>query len=556
MDSLLIDVSGATLGTDSALLRNFTRPLALRGPDYEAEYDRHTLLYDIFRQEDGSLCAIAPPPLNLPLTSMFFDGPWQVRHRDRCTELSCASLAEKAFVSIRDGSGQPVPLPINRGLHDFFAGERVLLTKSKNNQLPWIRDWAAFHVEKQHVTAVLLYDNASTIYTAEEVLAVLRRVPGLCKAAVVRWPYRYGAHAHPFQTPEGEWRRPSWDSDFSQYAINLHAQRRCLSRAAGVLYCDVDELVFGSKKYGTVFTQAAQSPTGTALIQGDWVVARPAMSEEGGFLLRHRHHTLRLGACGRGQVKWALIPERVGPERQWRIHDIAGVDSPVLFQDAAAFKHCRGISTSWKYFRSGLPQGKELEVVVPDKAMINYARASRASDWMLGPWMDPPEIQAIERRLRPDMQMLEYGMGGSTLYFAPMVARYHAIEHNDAWFHRVRPYMRKTDIAFCVPPHIPAVRPYAPAQPGQYTHYIGMACVIFAPETLDAVLIDGRARIDCAVAVAPLLKPGGLLFFHDFFARPRYTSRMTELLPFYDLVESVRDSRRTLAIFTRKQPAI
>ena len=49
------------------------------------------------------------------------------------------------------------------------------------------------------------------------------------------------------------------------------------------------------------------------------------------------------------------------------------------------------------------------------------------------------------------------------------------------------------------------------------------------------------------------LKQGGWLFFHDWFPRPRYTSRLAELAPFYELREdlSVRNTPQTLAVFAR-----
>jgi len=47
----------------------------------------------------------------------------------------------------------------------------------------------------------------------------------------------------------------------------------------------------------------------------------------------------------------------------------------------------------------------------------------------------------------------------------------------------------------------------------------------------DACLIGGRARVEkAAKRVAPVLKPGGWLFFHDWFARERYRDRLDEML--------------------------
>ena len=51
-----------------------------------------------------------------------------------------------------------------------------------------------------------------------------------------------------------------------------------------------------------------------------------------------------------------------------------------------------------------------------------------------------------------------------------------------------------------------------------------------------------------------MVKPGGWLLFHDWFPRSRYTSRLAELAPFYELREdlSVRNTPQTLAVFGRR----
>ena len=52
-----------------------------------------------------------------------------------------------------------------------FAGRNCLMTLSRDNALDWIRDWAAFHVREHGADAVLFFDNGSTDYRPEEILA-------------------------------------------------------------------------------------------------------------------------------------------------------------------------------------------------------------------------------------------------------------------------------------------------------------------------------------------------------------------------------------------------
>ncbi len=103
------------------------------------------------------------------------------------------------------------------------------------------------------------------------------------------------------------------------------------------------------------------------------------------------------------------------------------------------------------------------------------------------------EVAAITSRLEPEMTVLEYGSGGSTAAFAGLVARFVSIEHDAAWHARVK-----------------------------------------------------------ATAEAEGLRPGGWLFFHDFFKPERCWQRLPELERHYELVEAMRDTEQTLAVFQRR----
>ena len=54
---------------------------------------------------------------------------------------------------------------------EIFRGRRVVLAMSRDNELQWIKDWVLFVVRNHGADAVLLYDNASTKYGAEQLSA-------------------------------------------------------------------------------------------------------------------------------------------------------------------------------------------------------------------------------------------------------------------------------------------------------------------------------------------------------------------------------------------------
>jgi len=169
------------------------------------------------------------------------------------------------------------------------------------------------------------------------------------------------------------------------------------------------------------------------------------------------------------------------------------------------------------------------------------------------PWMHTDEMRAINHYLKADMTMIEYGAGGSTLYFAPKVARYFSVEYQTEWFWRTKSAVENRNLGHVQmalrPPEFPQEHPHLPALPGQFASFSNYASK--TGEIFDAGLIDGRARIECAINVAPQIRPGGYLFIHDYCHRERYTSRLEELRPFYELVETVSHTEQTLAVFKR-----
>ena len=48
-------------------------------------------------------------------------------------------------------------------------------------------------------------------------------------------------------------------------------------------------------------------------------------------------------------------------------------------------------------------------------------------------WMSQEEIDVITKYLSPDKHMLEWGAGGSTLFFSTLVKTYTSIEHDNDW---------------------------------------------------------------------------------------------------------------------------
>jgi len=371
------------LPEEISLARTPPRPPEFRKPDYEQKFDYHTLIYDVFHYH-GDVAAIGPPLLNLKeaaknfeyransrlLRAYFSDMnrmsrwifkdasklhlPRWIRGRKPLSRRSPSDLLK--VLGTRNLS-RPQPFPggeltisfnneksasaaVGQNFRHLFAGRRCLLTKSKNNDLCWIRDWVKFHVNAHRADAALIYDNGSDAYAPRDILDALMGISGLQVAIVVEWPFKWGVHGDDFGI---------WDSDFAQHGILEHARWRFLEFARGVVYQDVDELAVSDR---SIFEIAELSKQGTVLYEGRWI--EHVMPQRGASTTAQpRHADFRYFKPDDPPTatKWCTVPSRNKRSRQWRVHWI----KPAEMTDEIKLRHFRAISTGWKYDRSSEP---------------------------------------------------------------------------------------------------------------------------------------------------------------------------------------------------------
>lgn len=156
--------------------------------------------------------------------------------------------------------------------------------------------------------------------------------------------------------------------------------------------------------------------------------------------------------------------------------------------------------------------------------------------------MDIPEIKFIEKFLNKNDSMLEWGSGGSTVYFCQFVKEYYSIEHDKKWFDRVNDVLPSNVKYYFVPPDEPLTKV---TQKSQVISYINFCNSI--NKKFDKVLIDGRGRQWCAETVIPYLNKDSVVFIHDYCNRKRY--HVAE--KYYDIIDIVK-SGLTIAAFKLK----
>eukprot|EP00177_Eucheuma_denticulatum_P007938 GFKZ01014453.1.p1 GENE.GFKZ01014453.1~~GFKZ01014453.1.p1 ORF type:complete len:327 (+),score=31.09 GFKZ01014453.1:360-1340(+) len=143
-------------------------------------------------------------------------------------------------------------------------------------------------------------------------------------------------------------------------------------------------------------------------------------------------------------------------------------------------------------------------------------------------WMGDLEITLALMHLRDIRTYLEWGSGGSTLNFAPFARdRVVSIEHDDSWCEKIRNetgrmanLSSKIDYR-CVPKEqFPrtGLDQAAYHWDGSYItfwKYVDEIVRVDEDARYDFVLVDGRARVDCAIRALSFLTSTSKLVLHD-----------------------------------------
>lgn len=65
---------------------------------------------------------------------------------------------------------------------------------------------------------------------------------------------------------------------------------------------------------------------------------------------------------------------------------------------------------------------------------MNWAQRSKPQEIQPKPWLSDDAISYFQELLKPDMKVIEFGGGGSTLWLAPQVAEVVTVEHDEEWY--------------------------------------------------------------------------------------------------------------------------
>ena len=164
------------------------------------------------------------------------------------------------------------------------------------------------------------------------------------------------------------------------------------------------------------------------------------------------------------------------------------------------------------------------------------------------PWFTFDAIEFLKSYIRKDMNVFEYGSGGSTLFWLRSGAACVSVEHNPEWSNLMQRYVggvSQVDYRLVLPNPMGAGEALDISDPKLYISggLIGYdfkeyVCQIdsFPDNYFDVVSIDGRARPACLMHSAKKVKLGGLLILDDADRR-YYIPKTLEYLENYRKME-------------------
>ncbi|MFW6173883.1 MAG: hypothetical protein ACOC5T_09075 [Elusimicrobiota bacterium] len=126
------------------------------------------------------------------------------------------------------------------------------------------------------------------------------------------------------------------------------------------------------------------------------------------------------------------------------------------------------------------------------------------------PWYSYSMIEFLNRRLKSDLRVFEYGAGNSTLWYASKVQTIVSVEHSEDWYSK---------ISVEAPQNVEIV------------HALDKESYLEQPlkfENFDIVVIDGLERKKCVEFALKSLKEKGVIILDDAH-RPEYEEIVRKL---------------------------
>lgn len=143
------------------------------------------------------------------------------------------------------------------------------------------------------------------------------------------------------------------------------------------------------------------------------------------------------------------------------------------------------------------------------------------------PWLSPSSVRFLKTYLTKDMVGLEFGSGISTLFTAPKVKQLISVEHNKEWFEMISNrfendgiknvdyrFIAQNDSNLFSNTTFEMTEKLGFEVRKDYVNYY-MTIESIPNDSLDFLLVDGRARPECLYYALPKMKKNGLVILDN-----------------------------------------
>ncbi len=153
------------------------------------------------------------------------------------------------------------------------------------------------------------------------------------------------------------------------------------------------------------------------------------------------------------------------------------------------------------------------------------------------PWFSFEAVEWLEKFLKKDMKVFEWGSGGSTVYYSQKAGTVISVESSPEWHKNVSEVLKKRNITNCLYLLKKPKASDAPNYPTTDSKYQGLdfedycKAIDGSDGHFDLVSVDGLARPFCIRHALKKMKPGGFLLLDDS-EQKRHVKGVAELAGF------------------------
>jgi len=293
------------------------------------QYDYTTLFYNIFLDYNNEhLVFVGPNLLNLKDKymdfSVIFNGSKTTRshskHGAHCFyfKYGVKNVSENNSVEIHINGHKK---QVNIAKNNYKCGDRILITKQKNNRSRWLVDWIKHYTNRYNVTNIIIFDNNSDDFdTINNELAQFKHVQFI--------PYNF-----PFGIPK------LFPSNFLQHSLMEIGFQQFCKDDAYIFNFDIDELLAVDPNH--LDSVLSTKNTGYK-VNMCWV---PMLLDSNDYSFKDFKY--KAYNVENKSNKYIVNKRNT---KYLSIHHAKTTDKMV--NDGGYFLHFKGINTNWKYKRT------------------------------------------------------------------------------------------------------------------------------------------------------------------------------------------------------------